>query len=782
MSRIVLLLALSFVLRATPAAVRGTLLDPSRAPVPNATVRLAASVYEFVALTDATGTFHLSGIPRGSYTLTVTADGFSSVRSELTVADQPIDLTLQCQPATLAQEFKVSAGTLTGSGLSVLPGSAHFLSQQTLLEARVFNTDEVLRKLPGLNTRSEEGWSLRPNIGIRGLNPTRSTRVLLLEDGMPLSYAPYGDNASYYHPPIERFDGVEVLKGAGQIGYGPMTVGGVVNYLTPAIPDKGRGTINLTGGNLSYWNGHAQYGRTFGRIGLLADALRKQGEGARENTRHGLTDLNTKAFATLKANQSLTLKFNRYEEDSQITYSGLREAEWLLNPRANPFRNDAADFVRYGASAGHAWAVQPDFVVTTNAYSALFFRDWWRQSSNSNQRPNDPTCGGLVNLNTTCGNEGRLRSYYTWGFDPRARAGWNLLGHRQEADFGFRYHDETQDRLQINAPTPTGRTGRTVENNQRIARAWSGYFQNRFSWRRLVLTPGLRFEGVRYRRTNFLLNAPSGIRGATRLNQWIPGLGLAYTPHSRFTFFTGIHRGFVPPRVEDIINNTTGQALELDPELSWNYELGFRARPSAESQLEATYFRMDFSNQVVPASVAGGIGATLINGGRTLHEGLELGGRHTWRNLFGAHSLTLRAAHTYVVNAQFRDRRFSTVPGSTAVLVTGNRLPYSPGHLLNASVSYTHRTGWNALLEGVYTGRQFADDLNSINPTPDGQRGAIPSNIIFHATANVPLEAWRTDLFVTTKNAFDRLYIADRSRGLLPGMPRQIQAGLRWRF
>ena len=62
-------------------------------------------------------------------------------------------------------------------------GSAQVLDADTLRASRVFTTSEALRKLPGVSVRDEEGFGLRPNIGIRGLNPTRSTKVLLLEDG-----------------------------------------------------------------------------------------------------------------------------------------------------------------------------------------------------------------------------------------------------------------------------------------------------------------------------------------------------------------------------------------------------------------------------------------------------------------------------------------------------------------------------------------------------------------------------------------------------------------------
>ena len=136
----------------------------------------------------------------------------------------------------------------TKDNLERIPGSGYVLDKETLESSRVFTTNEALRKVPGINVRDEEGLGLRPNIGIRGLNPTRSTKVTLLEDGLPLAYAPYGDNASYYHPPIERFESIEVLKGAGQILYGPQTIGGVINYITPPPPPRVGGPIRLSRG------------------------------------------------------------------------------------------------------------------------------------------------------------------------------------------------------------------------------------------------------------------------------------------------------------------------------------------------------------------------------------------------------------------------------------------------------------------------------------------------------------------------------------------------------
>lgn len=665
----------------------------------------------------------------------------------------------------------------TPEALGRIPGSADVVDKETLEKSRVFTTNEALRKVPGMNVRDEEGFGLRPNIGIRGLNPTRSSKVLLLEDGIPLTYAPYGDNASYYHPPIDRFERVEVLKGSGQIVYGPQTIGGVINYITPMPPATPGGSVTVTGGNRDYFNGRINYGGTWGNTGALIDYMRKEGQGSRENTSSKLDDLNVKTVIGLGAQQALTLRANYYQEDSNVTYSGLTEAEWAANPYQNPFRNDFMYADRYGLSGTYENAISNDLILLTNVYASQFKRHWWRQSSNSAERPNDSTCGGMANLNTTCGNQGRLREYYVLGVEPRVRLNHTLLGIQNELDAGVRAQYENQDRQQKNGTTPTARDGALVEDNERLLTAYSAFVQNRFLWERFTLTPGVRVESIDYERTNRL----NGTAGTASVNQVIPGLGATYNPSKDTTVFAGVHRGFAPPRTEDIIG-ATGGSVDLDPELSWNYELGARFKPIEGTRLETTLFRLDFENQIVPASLAGGTGATLTNGGETLHQGAELSARMDVGTLLGsAHNPYLQVAYTYLPTAEFAGNRLSGVSGFATTSVSGNRLPYAPENLLTTQIGYAHPIGIDARVEAVYVDEQFSDDLNTVAPTANGQRGSIPSYTIWNVAVNYQLKR-NISTFVTLKNAFDETYVVDRSRGLLPGSPRLIQAGVQYRF
>ena len=789
---LLLLVAASTLAQSTRASISGHVIDSNGAVVASATVTLqqVSTRVERTATTDSTGAFRFDGLLESEYRLTAAGAGFSTASQSVVLKQSETrDVELILQPGAVAETVVVNAGRIadTPETLERTPGSVEIVDARTLEISRAFTVNEALRKVSGVNVREEEGFGLRPNIGIRGTNPTRSTKVLLLEDGIPFTYAPYGDNASYYHPPIDRFESIEVLKGSGQIIYGPSTVGGVINYITPNPPLKRSGSITLVGGNRDFFNGQINYGGTIGNTGMLFSFMRKQGEGARDNIRSGLNDLYFKSVTTFNSRQALTLRLNYYGEDSNITYSGLRQSEYEAAPRQNPFLNDFFYGDRFGASATHAFVFNSNVILSTNLYGAFFKRHWWRQSSNSGERPNrlntlaggDPDCRGMIDLYTTCGNQGRLREYYTLGIDPRLRINYRFAGMRGETDLGFRAQFENQDRQQQNGDTPLARSGVVVENNQRKNQAYSAFVQNRFLFGRWTVTPGLRVERINYERTNRLLN----VTGRTSLTQLIPGIGVTFNPVERISIFAGVHRGFAPPRTEDIINNTTGGTIDLDPELSWNYEFGFRGTLRPGLRLEATLFRMDYENQIVPASLAGGVGSLLTNGGETLHQGIELAGQVDTGTLFRwKNNLYFRAAYTYLPVARFTGTRFSNVSGFGNVAVGGNRLPYAPEKTLNATLGYSSPLGLDVLLEANYLGKQFADDLNTLAPSADGQRGLIPRYTLWNATVNYNVESWRTTFFFTVKNLFDDTFIVDRSRGILPGSPRLLQTGLKFRF
>lgn len=650
------------------------------------------------------------------------------------------------------------------------------VEQQELESAHVMTTNEALRKVPGVVVRDEEGFGIRPNISIRGLNPTRSTKVMLLEDGIPLAYAPYGDNASYYYPSIDRFSRIEVQKGANQVKFGPQTIGGVINHITPDAPEEFGGWASVMFGNRDYKNARFNVGGN----GMLLDYTHKSGDGNRDNTRLNIDDLNFKLTKAINDFHAVTLRANYFSENSQVGYSGLTLAEFNnFGGEYYPYKNDSFDTVRYGFSLTHDWQISDSALLRTNYYYSYFDRDWWRQSSNSNDAltSNGVTPAGcealrdnrilglVVDPNSCRGNQGRKRTYETYGVEPRLTIDHGM----GQFEAGVRLHFEDQDRRQDNGTTPTARSGVRVEDNIRKTDAYSGFVSNRFDIGQFNITPVLRYEYIDNSRKNNL----NGQRGSESIAEWVPGISAAYTVNDQYTVYGGVHRGFAPPRVEDLIvgNGST----EVGVERSTNYELGFRARPTKALSIESTAFYNDFDNLIAVGSVAANLPA--LSEGKAKFGGLEVLGTYQFDN--GMYS---RVAYTWTPIAEqtspFRRVDNNVIVGGSA---SGNRQPYAPKNTITAAFGY--RVGsWDAMIEAVHVGKQYADfaETEAVNAT--GQNGEIASYTIYNAAINYKMPAYKTTLFLVGKNIFDKEYIVDRTRGILTGMPALIQVGARYDF
>jgi Fe(3+) dicitrate transport protein len=483
-----------------------------------------------------------------------------------------------------------------------------------------------------------------------------------------------------------------------------------------------------------------------------------------------LDDLNLKYVTALGASQALTLRANYYQEDSTITYSGLTQAEFeRLGAEYNPFKNDKFETERHGLSATHELDLGQGSLLLTNMYYSKFDRDWWRQASNSQ----DAQCGAPFNAARLAGTpvnsdacnsiQGRLRSYYQWGIEPRL-----TLAHRfGEFQAGIKYHFEEQARKQINGTSPTARSGTLAEDNLRETNAWSVFVANRFDIGQFGITPILRYEHIDAERSNRL----TGQSGSTRVSEAMPSIGVTWNPSQTLTVFSSLHKGFAPPRVEDLINNNA-TFTDVDPEESLNFELGLRAQPLEGLTVQAAYFRNDYDNLIAVGSIAGG--NTPLSQGEALFEGMELGVQAELKSGFFG-----RLAYTWLPTAD-QTTAFRNVANGALVGVAGRRQPYAPEHTLTAAAGYAAGP-FRGEIEAQHVGEQFSDFANTVAPSADGQRGEIAAYTVWNAAFNYQFDK-ALSVFVTAKNLTDKTYIVDRTRGIQVGMPRLVQAGVKYAF
>src|SRR5688572_29581210 len=117
-------------------------------------------------------------------------------------------------------------------------GASTVVTREEMERLAPQSASDVLRRVPGVHVVDEDGAGLRANIGLRGLPPARSTKVLILEDGIPVAPGPYGHPELYHTPPVERMAAIEVVRGSGSIRFGPQTIGGVVNFVSAPAPEE----------------------------------------------------------------------------------------------------------------------------------------------------------------------------------------------------------------------------------------------------------------------------------------------------------------------------------------------------------------------------------------------------------------------------------------------------------------------------------------------------------------------------------------------------------------
>ncbi|PSL06359.1 TonB-dependent receptor [Cecembia rubra] len=776
--------------------VSGQVKSPEGEIIPFANILVLGTVKG--TYTNLDGTFQIYDLEDGEYTIKVSAVGYKSFTKTIQIINgivRELDLVFEETGVEMPQITIIASKDRV---FSRVPGSVTYIDAKEIQTINPLSGNEVLRRSPGVHVVDEEGLGMRVNIGIRGLDPDRSRSVLVLEDGVPVALSPYGEPEMYYTPVMDRMAGVEILKGSGQILFGPQTIGGVINYITANPPQDEEGSIYIQGGQGGFFSGLVNYGNTFGNTGIQTSLLRKKADNIGP-TEFDITDFNTKFLFNINENSELGMKLGIYNESSNSTYIGINQVMFDRGGADDFLRlapDDRLDVRRYSLSFNHQYRFNKNVRLKTIAYGYTTTRNWNRQDftiNNSNTPPSNWTGivwgdveipGGAIYMRNSTGN--RNRQFEVAGIEPRLEVDYKVFDLKNELIVGTRYLYERAFEQRVDGTRAGVKSGNLVEDEVRTGYALAAYIQNKVNLSpKLDLNMGLRFENFDYERDIRRRSFPGlGVRDTVLvagnvINEIIPGFGFNYRPAQTLNVFGGIHKGYAPPRTKDAITSL-GDVLDLEAEKSVNYELGLRTEPLKWLFLEATGFVMNFSNQIIPVSESsGGVGFGLVNGGATLNRGVETALVMDLSNLFGFSKTRL----IYDINATFLKATFSEDRFQNGVNINGNKTPYAPDWFINSALTLETESGLGLRLVGNFVGSQFGDELNTIQPSVDGRIGIIPSYKVFDAVISYQIKNWNSKFNLSVKNLTDERYIASRRpQGIRVGIPRLITVGYQFTF
>ena len=681
-------------------------------------------------------------------------------------------------------------------------GSAHYIDQATLERFNFRDVNRVLRQVPGVYVVEEEGFGLRPNIGIRGSGTDRNNRITVMEDGVLIAPAPYAAPSAYYFPTMARMHAVEIKKGAASVQAGPRTTGGALNLLSTPIPSETAGELDLAMGSNGSFLGHGWVGGMGERFGGLIEGTRQQTDGFKKldgggDTGFELNDFVAKLRWTSAPDaahyQQVDLKLGRNTQDSDETYLGLTEDDYA----ATPFR-------RYAGSAldniqtrhklyelRHLIELSDSIDLTTVAYRTEFQRNWFKlndvQGVSISSILADPTTYAdqysWISGEDSPANALRLRnnnrSYYAQGIQSVLGIGFATGEASHDLEIGLRVHRDQEDRYQNDdrfqmlggelVLTTDGAPG-TQDNRVGDAEALALYVQDTIEWGNWILTPGVRYEQIDLTRTNY--STATGQRDVvlsrveTDVDAVIPGIGATYLVGDNLAVFASVHRGFNPP----------GPGSNAEPEESVNTEFGLRYGRDALSA-ELVGFVNDYSNLVGTCTASTGGNCSIgdqFDGGEARIQGIEASLGYD----FGANGpvgIPVALAYTWT-DAEFRNS-FSSSFEEWEDVQSGDNLPYLPEQLLHASAGLRGER-WRVDLAGNYIGEMRT--TAGQGSVPASQR--IDSVLLWDLALGFQVTE-RLELYGRVENLSDETYVtARRPAGLRPGLPRTTVLGLRYKF
>ena len=107
------------------------------------------------------------------------------------LAESPQDTPAEVQtvPAYIEEDDDDEIIIVSDKGVPLV-GSAHVVDEEHMERMEYDDIHRVVAAVPGVYIRGEDGFGLRPNIGIRGANSDRSAKITLMEDGVLLCACP----------------------------------------------------------------------------------------------------------------------------------------------------------------------------------------------------------------------------------------------------------------------------------------------------------------------------------------------------------------------------------------------------------------------------------------------------------------------------------------------------------------------------------------------------------------------------------------------------------------
>lgn len=637
---------------------------------------------------------------------------------------------------------------------------------------------QILGRIPGANFSETEGSGFPSNgIGFRGLNATQSVEVNTRQDGVNIAADLYGYPETYYVPPMEAVDRIEIVRGASALQYGPQ-FGGAINYVLrdAKINTPLTVTAQQTGGSFGTFNSYGALGGGTERVTYYGFLQYRNDQGWRPNSDFNQTSAYGKLGYQASKDLHLSLDYSLFRNRIHMP-GGFSDAQFAADPRGSFRSRNWLESPWNIVSAKADYTIAPSIRLSTAVSYMFSARSLvWRNEDGGPATLDVPDSTGQY-----VQREVQRERFNNFTTESRLLVEHHAFGLPNTLTTGVRLFLGTMGR-QGGGPGSTGSDfdlhlhGGPYEYDLTFGtQNLAAFAENTLHLTdRLAVTPGARIEYVHSTANGYTDLGPFPNSSKGRIYPLF-GLGGQYVLTPSTQLYANVTQAYRPITYDAL--TPFASASVIDPKLhdakGYNADIGWRGSLGRALTFDVGLFYLRYNDRI--GLVAFDSTAEVTNVGNSVHRGVESYIEVVPTNLLGVSprwgSVRLFDSFAYV------NARYVSGPPD----IKGNEVENAPPIVNRAGVTYG-LGAFSTTLQLSHTAKSYADATNAVVDLADpGPIGVIPGYHVLDFSASLLL-ARRIRVQGGVNNLAKAHYFTLRTNeypgpGIIPAIGRSVYLG-----
>ena len=668
--------------------------------------------------------------------------------------------------------------------------------EQSMANLAANNARQIFNQIPGLNIYQNDDAGLQLHIGGRGLDPNRTSNFNTRQNGYDISADVLGYPESYYTPPAEAIEEIQIIRGAASLQYGTQ-FGGLVNFkLKDATTYRPiAGVIRNTIGTNSLYTNFTQLSGRLSKWRYIGHVNIKKGNGFRPNSKFNSSNVFAKISYDFSENTILSAEVTYLDYLAQQA-GGLTDDLFNGNPyQSNRERNwFGLYWFLYNIKFEHALSdnsnISVNFFGLNAQRNAIGFRSN-RVSQIDPYEERDLIKGDFNNF----GIEARwLKKYilrdkkavFLFGgkyYSAKNTSAQGPGSASNEADFSFFKEEYPSYSQQSNYTYPNENISVFSENI---------FYVNK----NLSITPGLRYENIltatkgNYQRINtdaagnVILNETLKSMESRRRSFVLLGLGLSYKALRSLEYYANISQNYRSVTFADI--SIINPAFSINPNITdengYTIDLGIRGKIKKMISFDLNLFHLSYQNRIgfiqkafkdgSVKSERGNVGDANLSGLESL---IDLNLSELFRLNIKKYSLNSFINYSFIKTKYSK----SNIPG-----IEGKKVEFVPKDNLKFGLRFGYKN-LTLNMQYSYVSEQYTDSSNAVEGNLSGVIGLIPEYEIVDLSGAFKLNKFKLEFGIN--NALNEAYFTRRATGypgpgIIPSSGRNFYLSTQFKF